>query len=146
MLSVSSILQSDKMSFRGDELKENERMSSYFDGQDWTEVKIRGKSKPSSSTTTVQNHSPNIRKSSEGSHMYKLENSTDIIKPKKLTAESKQAIVTFRSTKSWTQQQLNQECRFPVNTIREIEAGRLTPSIQQLNMLNRVLKTGLRLE
>ena len=49
-------------------------------------------------------------------------------------------------SQSWDQVDLNVQCQFPVNTIREIEAGRLVPTIQQLNPLNRVLKTGLKLE
>jgi ribosome-binding protein aMBF1 (putative translation factor) len=137
------------MSFRGDELKENERMASYYDGQDWTEVKIRGKPKTttSSQTTQKQSFTPNSHRSGNaGGHQRKLEEATDIIKPKKLTSESKQQIVTYRMSKKLSQEQLNQECRFPVNTIREIEAGRLTPTTSQLNTLNRVLKTGLHLE
>jgi ribosome-binding protein aMBF1 (putative translation factor) len=125
-------------SFRGDEVKEDTRGNSY-DGQDWTEVKIRGKSK-TPMTQTVKHANPEVM------HKNKLANSTDAIKLKKLTAESKQAIVAYRMSKKITQEQLNQECRFPVNTIREIEAGRLNPSIGQLNTLNRVLKTGLKLE
>jgi len=54
--------------------------------------------------------------------------------------------VTRRTAAGWNQVQLNQQCGFPVNTIREIEAGRLTPNTQQLNTLNRVLKTGLKYE
>jgi ribosome-binding protein aMBF1 (putative translation factor) len=137
------------MSFLGDYVKENERQASFFDGQDWTEVKIRGKPKTTTSAQTTQKQSftPNShRTGNPSSHERKLEQSTDQIKLKKLTSESKQQIVTYRMSKKLSQDQLNQECRFPVNTIREIEAGRLTPSTAQLNTLNRVLKTGLRLE
>lgn len=136
------------MSFRGDELM-NERQASFFDGQDWTEVKIRGKPKTTTSNQNIQKQSftPNShRMGNPGSHARKLEEATDVIKTKKLTSESKQHIVSYRMSKKLTQDQLNQECRFPVNTIREIEAGRLTPTISQLNMLNKVMKTGLKLE
>jgi ribosome-binding protein aMBF1 (putative translation factor) len=43
-----------------------------------------------------------------------------------------------------SQVQLNQDCRFPVNTMREIESGRLCPTPSQVNMLNRVLKASLK--
>ena len=136
------------MSFRGDELM-NERQASFYDGQDWTEVKIRGKPKSTTSNQNIQKQSftPNShRMVNPGSHARKLEQATDVIKTKKLTSESKQHIVAYRMSKKLTQDQLNQECRFPVNTIREIEAGRLTPTTAQLNTLNRVLKTGLHLQ
>ncbi len=64
---------------------------------------------------------------------------------KQLAPESRQEIVQIRVANKWSQQDLNQRCSFPPNTIREIEAGRLIPTIGQLNTLNRVLKTGLKL-
>jgi DNA-binding transcriptional regulator YiaG len=64
---------------------------------------------------------------------------------KKLAPESRQEIVNIRVANKWSQADLNQRCSFPVNTIREIEAGRQPPTIGQLNTLNRVLKTGLKL-
>jgi len=69
---------------------------------------------------------------------------TEIAKPKMLTAESRQMIIQKRVALGKNQVQLNQDCRFPVNTIREIEAGRLCPTVQQLNMLNRVLSASLK--
>ena len=35
-------------------------------------------------------------------------------------------------------------CGFPVNTVREIEAGRLCPTPQMLDVLNKVLKAKLK--
>ena len=67
------------------------------------------------------------------------------MKPKQLTPESRQEIVNKRAAMKKSQVELNQLCNFPVNTIREIEAGRIPPTIGQLNTLNRVLKTGLKL-
>jgi ribosome-binding protein aMBF1 (putative translation factor) len=72
-----------------------------------------------------------------------LEN-TEIGKQKALTPESRQMIIQKRVALGKNQVQLNQDCRFPVNTIREIEAGRLCPTIQQVNMLNRVLSANLK--
>jgi ribosome-binding protein aMBF1 (putative translation factor) len=69
---------------------------------------------------------------------------TEIGKQKTLTAESRQEIIQKRVALGKNQVQLNQDCRFPVNTIREFEAGRLCPTVQQLNMLNRVLRASLK--
>ena len=108
------------------------------DFQDWTTVTIKGKSNtpgPSKVTTRV---------APEVAHMRKVADS-ETVKQKSLAPESRQEIVQKRVINKWSQSDLNNQCCFPPNTIREIEAGRLTPSIQQLNTLNRVLKTGLKL-
>ena len=65
-------------------------------------------------------------------------------KLKQLSVGSRQHIVVMRAANKWSQVDLNQRCSFPVHTIKEIEAGRLSPTIGQLNTLNRVLKTGLK--
>jgi ribosome-binding protein aMBF1 (putative translation factor) len=113
--------------------------------QDWTPVTIHGKPTTtypvaSATTATIQH-----KATPESAHARKLNESDDIIKLKKLTPQSRQEIVNRRAVEKWTQQDLNQRCNFPVNTIREIEAGRLQPTIQQLNTLNRILKTGLKM-
>jgi ribosome-binding protein aMBF1 (putative translation factor) len=110
--------------------------------QDWAPIKIHGHAGqgtvPVMSATTY-------RGNPETAHARKLAEADEPIKLKKLTTASRQEIVVRRAANKWNQQELNQHCNFPVNTIREIEAGRLTPTIQQLNTLNRVLKTGLKL-
>jgi ribosome-binding protein aMBF1 (putative translation factor) len=113
--------------------------------QDWTPVTIHGKPTtmhqvPTTNTTSVQH-----KATPESAHARKLAESDDVIKLKKLQPQSRQEIVNRRAVEKWSQQDLNQRCNFPVNTIREIEAGRLQPTIQQLNTLNRVLKTGLKM-
>ena len=112
--------------------------------QDWSPVTIRGK--PTTvhqipATNTAVHH----KASPEQAHARKLAESDDVVKLKKLQPQSRQEIVNRRALEKWSQQDLNQRCNFPVNTIREIEAGRLQPTIQQLNTLNRVLKTGLKM-
>lgn len=105
--------------------------------QDWSKVVIgNGKvSKPSA-------FKPVTASQAVGN---KIADSDIAGKFKKLAPESRQAIVNIRAANKWTQTDLNQRCSFPVNTIREIEAGRLVPTIGQLNTLNRILKTGLKL-
>ena len=73
----------------------------------------------------------------------KLE-ATEIGRPKQLSNESRTEIVQKRVALGKSQVQLNQDCRFPVNTMREIESGRLCPTPSQLSVLNRVLKAQLK--
>ena len=114
-----------------------------MDCQDWTPVKIHGHAGrgavPVLVPTTAYKGNP------EAAHARKLAETDAPVRLKTLTAASRQEIVSRRALEKWSQQDLNQRCNFPVNTIREIEAGRLTPTIQQLNTLNRILKTGLKL-
>ena len=63
---------------------------------------------------------------------------------KSLSAESRQAILQGRVANKWNQAQLNAQCSFPQNTIRDIENGKLCPTPQQLNVLSRVLKVVLK--
>lgn len=111
-----------------------------MDGQDWTPVKINNHAARAPNVPTVA-HKGNP----EAAHARRLAEADAPVKLKTLTAASRQEIVTRRAANKWSQQDLNQHCNFPVNTIREIEAGRLTPSIAQLNTLNRILKTGLKM-
>ena len=104
-----------------------------MDGQDWTPVVVRGKAtKPTASVAKPQ-------VSAAVAQARRLE-TDEPPKPKTLTHESKQAIITTRVAKGWNQTQLNTQCAFPQHTIRDIENGKLTPSHAQLNVLNRVLK------
>lgn len=116
--------------------------------QDWSPVRIDKTvltavetGKPRSSTAGKRQVSK-----PEAQHLAKIALADGPMRPKKLTHESLQTIVSLRMAQNWDQVELNVQCQFPVNTIREIEAGRLVPTIQQLNTLNRVLKTGLKLE
>jgi ribosome-binding protein aMBF1 (putative translation factor) len=124
--------------------------------QDWDPIRIQrpsggggggGRSNGAvASKTPGQKVARSTLPSVDAGHLRKLEEADAPIKLKRLTPQSRQEIVTRRTAAGWNQTQLNQQCLFPVNTIREIEAGRLTPNTQQLNTLNRVLKTGLKLE
>ncbi len=84
--------------------------------------------------------------SPQASSSRKLANATEVGKHKILSAESRNFIIARRSADGITQVQLNQRCAFPPNTIRDVESGRVCPSIGQLNTLNRILKCGLKLE
>lgn len=114
--------------------------------QDWTPVRIT-RSKTASSSKVVPLPQRTIQTRShftpEAQQLRKIEEAEVPTKPKQLAPTSRQEIITRRVANKWSQVELNQNCSFPINTIREIEAGRLCPSIQQLNTLNRVLKCGL---
>ena len=118
--------------------------------QDWTPVVIHKRSGAVNAAASSTRESGIVEKKgitkTLGASQYKLENSELPIALKKLSNEAIQNIIQLRLAKGWNQAQLNQECRFPVNSIREIEARRMVPNIQQLNILNKVLKTGLTYE
>jgi ribosome-binding protein aMBF1 (putative translation factor) len=116
-----------------------------MDNQDWELVTVR-RSKNSAATKEKSASAPAPHYSPTATASRKLADATDVGKHKHLTSESRHTIIALRATNTWTQVQLNQKCAFPPNTIRDIEAGKVTPSIGQLNALNRVLKCGLRLE
>ena len=65
---------------------------------------------------------------------------------KMLSAEAIRTIQDYRRVNNLTQKQLDQRCAFPATTINLLEARRDAPTIKQLQILNRVLKTGLTLE
>lgn len=73
-----------------------------------------------------------------------LDAATDVGKRKELTSESRQAMMSARAANKMTQVELNQRCSFPANTIRDIEAGKLTPNQSQVSILQRILKIQLK--
>jgi ribosome-binding protein aMBF1 (putative translation factor) len=79
-------------------------------------------------------------------HAAKLEAADAPVKPKMLSTESRKLLTATRVALGKTQVQLNQQCAFPPNTIRELEAGHVHPTGAQLNKLNRELRIGLKLE
>ena len=111
-----------------------------MDCQDWETVTVRGKK-----SLAAKNTGTNSGGSSDSNQIRKLMEN-DIVKVKQLSKESRQEIVAQRGVRKWTQVQLNQACQFPIHTINAIESGKVSPSVSQLNTLNRVLKTGLKYE
>ena len=105
--------------------------------QDWTTVTIR-KTKPK---TQIVHKNTNP----EAQHLRKLEDDTVYVKPKKLSNESRNAIVKYRIDNKLSQSDLDSKCGFPIHTIQMFESNKLTPSIGQLQRLNKIMKTGLTL-
>jgi len=112
-----------------------------MDDQDWTVVTVKRR------TTSAKTGPTNRIASAPGSaHLRAVAETNDIIKPKQLTHAGRTEIIQKRAAMNMTQVQLNQTCRFPTNTMREIEAGRAQPTVQQLSMLNRVLKSAVKFD
>ena len=107
-----------------------------MDGQDWTPVVVN-KIKTRSSASGQKHVSPGL------AAQHRVEND-EPRKTKSLSPESRQAILQARVANKWNQTQLNTQCSFPQNTIRDIENGKLCPTPQQLNVLSRVLKVILK--
>ena len=120
-----------------------------MDGQDWTPVVLKNKKAVAVNVGANKENPIQERKGfakNMGASFHKLESTETAGTLKRLSNESKQTIIAKRATAGWNQTRLNQECNFPINTIRDIECGKICPNVQQLNILNRVLKTGLTYE
>lgn len=119
--------------------------------QDWVPLTISrsGTTASAKSLGPVPGPTAKPKVSADARQKAKIADAEGPVKQKVLAPESRQAIVNFRVgpdvVQKRTQAELNALCGFPPNTIRDIEAGKLTPSIGQLNTLNRVMKAGLKL-
>jgi len=124
-----------------------------MDDQDWTVVTVkRSGSKSGGGSLPYRGSDMTKASGSKNPHTFnapgsadmRLVEQTEIGKLKRLSPESRKEIVQKRVALGQNQVQLNQMCRFPVNTIREIESGRMCPNPQQLGTLNRILKSSLK--
>jgi ribosome-binding protein aMBF1 (putative translation factor) len=110
--------------------------------QDWAPLTISSKGAIAKKATSA---AP-VKVSTEAALKRKIADADAPIKLKQLSTESRQNMIQVRTQiLKKTQAELNQLCQFPPNTIRDIEAGKLTPSGGQLNVLSRVLKISLKL-
>lgn len=116
-----------------------------MDNQDWTPVTIKKKTVGGSSSSSSSNKVIVPKQAIPGSATLRKLEETEFGKPKQLSVESRNEIVQKRVALGKNQVQLNQDCRFPVNTIRDIENGRICPTGAQLNMLNRILRSAIKL-
>jgi ribosome-binding protein aMBF1 (putative translation factor) len=79
----------------------------------------------------------------------KLDNDVDGLPKslkKHLSSESRQEMIKKRVEMGLTQVKLNQQCSFPINTIRDFENGTVVPNGTQLNILSRTLGICMKLE
>ena len=110
-----------------------------MDGQDWNTVTIRGQQQQKGVS------GPKVPNLTAAAAAQRRAEAAEVPKPRALSSESRTQMMQLRAAMKKTQVELNQLCSFPVNTIRDIEAGRLTPNPGQLIRLNAILKTKLTL-
>jgi len=109
--------------------------------QDWEPVVIRS----SKRLAAQQQQASKPAYTADASQIRKIDQATEPQKTKTLSLEARQTISSMRSTLKITQVELNKRCSFPANTIRDIESGRIVPAQSQLSILNRVLRTTIKL-
>jgi ribosome-binding protein aMBF1 (putative translation factor) len=100
-----------------------------MDHQDWTTVTMkRTPSKPSGQK---------IAAAQAAVHAARLDSDDVKMKRKRLTTESRQALVAARVAEKKGQRDVDKELAFPPNTIRDFEAGTAAPSGAQISALQR---------
>lgn len=99
--------------------------------QDWETVVIRN---PAHAKKTVQAHNP---AGGEAQRLYKLATTEETPKKKRLTRESRQNLQAARTAIKKSQKDVDKELAFPVNTVRDFEAGTMAPSGKQISDLHR---------
>lgn len=104
-----------------------------MDGQDWNTVVIN------SAKGVAKSVAKGLNLTAAAAAQRRVENEELPVR-KVLPPESRTQMMQLRAAMKKTQVELNQMCSFPANTIREIEAGRLTPNPSQLIRLNNVLR------
>jgi hypothetical protein len=112
--------------------------------QDWTTVTVRGR-KPKPNATVERNGAAAV----EARRLYKLETEETVPVKKRLTADSKAALVAARLAIKKAQRDVDKDLAFPPNTIRDFEAGTVVPKGQQISALHRYYaasKLSLKLE
>jgi DNA-binding XRE family transcriptional regulator len=105
-----------------------------MDGQDWNPVIVN------SGKRVVKGAGVKVPTLTAGAAAQRRVENEELPVRKTLSAESRTQMMQLRAAMKKTQVELNQMCGFPANTIREIEAGRLTPNPSQLIRLNNVLR------
>ncbi len=99
-----------------------------MDGQDWTTVTMRKSTpKPKQQIAAAQ----------AAVHAARMDGDDIKMKRKRLTTESRQALVAARLAEKKGQRDVDKELAFPPNTIRDFEAGTAAPSGAQISALQR---------
>lgn len=121
-----------------------------MDCQDWEVIKVgRRGAGPGSGSGSGGRTSFSPKYSDTAIRQAKLDNDNDgIPKPlkKHLSVESRQEMIKKRVDMGLTQVKLNQQCSFPMNTIRDIENGNIVPTSAQMNILRSQLGIRMKLE
>jgi hypothetical protein len=95
--------------------------------QDWTTVTMRKTApKPKQQAATQA-----------AVHAARMDSDDIKVRRRRLTAESRQALVAARCAEKKGQRDVDKELAFPPNTIRDFEAGTAAPSGAQISALQR---------
>ena len=111
-------------------------------GQDWEPVTIGNKRNV---VATATNGVKGLNYSADYHIARKVDEASVPIKLKSLSHESRQAMIAARVALKMTQIDVNQRASFATHSIRDFESGRTTPSHSQLTIINRILKTNVKL-
>jgi len=113
--------------------------------QDWEPVVIK-RSKTERKAPSLGNVvSKPVNMSQDAAYLRKIENS-DTVKIRQLSGDSRKELTQRRVALGKTQVQLNNDCKFGLNLIRDIESGKYCPLPQQLGVLNRVLRCNVKFD
>ena len=114
-----------------------------MDSQDWNKLTIHNPKATIKNKVTFAAPTPQGRVSEQVHSARKVENS-ETMKLKTLSTKTRSELAQARTTKGFTQRQLDQRCQFPANTTNSWESGKTCPTGPQINILHRVL--GIKLE
>ena len=108
-----------------------------MDGQDWSPVVVRSTAakKSAGGAGGASRHTV----SDEVVRLRRIEDEDIPVPTKHLSSESRTEMIRARTAKGMSQVQLNTACAFPLNTIRDVENGKLLPTPAQMNSIKRVL-------
>ncbi len=109
-----------------------------MDGQDWNPVVVRSTAKKPVIGGAGGSRGGHAA-TAEAIRLRRLEEEDIPVPTKHLSSESRIEMIRARTAKGMTQVQLNTACAFPLNTIRDIENGKLCPTPAQMNSIKRVL-------
>lgn len=113
-----------------------------MDCQDWTTVTLTGGRAKLPTDRELAKKNPIATAAAAATRRLEEE---DIPRLKKhLSPESRQMLIAKRLERTWKQTDLDRQCAFPPNTVRDFESGRAVPTPTQLNILNRTLGTALK--
>lgn len=119
-----------------------------MDEQDWTQVTIRrrGSQHPAGPATKVSVAQRQVSQAGQRAAAVERKAEEGNLKSKKVTSESRQALVQARLNNKWSQLDADAQCNLPKNTINRIESGAMLPNGATLSKIRRTLKIDLKFE
>ena len=113
--------------------------------QDWEPVVIKRGGNVRKAPGVGNVSAKPVNMSQDAAYLRKIENS-DNVKIRQLSGDARKELTQRRVALGKTQVQLNNDCKFGLNIIRDIESGKYCPLPQQLNVLNRVLRCNVKFD